>query len=160
MSVGQCCIRGRVPGGAEGSRAPPFLVVEWKLLQVCYAFWPYRFPEAYGPTAPPAALVAKFGGVIDRYLEFLDHELGSLLAAYPATVNVMIVADHGHTATLDHQLWRGWHDRDALFVAAGPDFPHREAPIAVSYFDIVPTIVDVLGFPLPEGLHGTSLRGR
>lgn len=69
-------------GGAEGSRAPPFLVVEWKLLQVCYAFWPYRFPEAYGPTAPPAALVAKFGGVIDRYLEFLDRELGSLLAAY------------------------------------------------------------------------------
>jgi len=158
MSVGQCCIRGRVPVRPRGHGRPPF--VEWKLLQVCYPFWPYRFPEAYGPTAPPAALVAKFGGVIDRYLEFLDRELGSLLAAYPATVNVMIVADHGHTATLDHPLWRGWHDRDALFVAAGPDFPHREAPIAVSYFDIVPTIVDVLGFPLPEGLHGTSLRGR
>jgi hypothetical protein len=126
---------------------------------VCHAFWPYRFPEAYGADAPPADLVATFADVIDRYLEFLDAELARLLAALPAGTSVMIVADHGHTASTENPLWRGWHGPDGTFIAGGPAFPRREAPIRISYFDVVPTILDVLGYEPRADVRGVSARG-
>jgi hypothetical protein len=58
---------------------------------VCHAFWPYRFPEAYGADAPGSDAVAAFGGVIDHYLEYLDQELGALLAVYRVPPNVILV---------------------------------------------------------------------
>jgi hypothetical protein len=89
-----------------------------------------------------------------------DAELAALLAALPANANVMIVADHGHTATTENPLWLGWHGTDATFIAAGPAFAPRADHVGVSYFDVGPTILDVLGFAAPEGLHGTSIRAR
>jgi hypothetical protein len=128
--------------------------------EVCHAFWQYRCPDAYGDARPSADDVAELGGAIDHYLEFLDRELARLLAAFPRRPNVILVSDHGHEAILDHPLWRGWHGRFGVFVAEGPAFRHREQPLAVSYADVVPTIVDVLGFAGPAGMHGTSVRGR
>jgi hypothetical protein len=32
--------------------------------------------------------------------------------------------------------------------------------MTVSYFEVVPTIFDVLGFAVPDGLHGSSRRQR
>lgn len=141
--------------------AIPFLAVyEGGFDGVCHAFWAYRFPEAYGADAPAPELAAALGGVVDRYLEFLDATLGDLLRAYGRDVDVMIVADHGHTSSTDNPLWRGWHGPNGAFIAAGPSFPHRAEPVAVSYFDVVPTVLDVLGFAPPAGLHGTTIRGR
>ena len=59
----------------------------------------------------------------------------------------------------DHPLWLGWHGREGIFIGAGPAFPRRLEVLQVSYFDIVPTIADVLGFTLPPGMHGASLLG-
>jgi hypothetical protein len=128
--------------------------------EVCHAFWQYRFPEAYGDAGPSADAVAELGGVIDRYLEFLDRGLARLLAAYEVRPNVILVSDHGHEAILNHPLWRGWHSRFGIFVAEGPAFRHDEKPLAVSYYDVVPTVFDVLGFAVPAGMHGTSVRDR
>jgi predicted AlkP superfamily phosphohydrolase/phosphomutase len=126
----------------------------------CHSFWEYRFPEDYGAAPPAADDVAAFGGVVDRYLEFLDRGLARLLAAYSTPPNVVIISDHGHTAILDHPLWRGWHDRQGILIGAGPAFPHDERPMDVSYFDIVPTLADAVGLATPDGMHGTSLIGR
>ena len=125
--------------------------------EVCHAFWAYRFPEAYGDMRPSAADVAEFHDVIDGYLEFLDRGLARLLATYPSPPNVIILSDHGHEAVMDHPLWRGWHSRRGVFIAEGPAFPRRRDTLAVSYYDLVPTIADVLGFDLPEGMHGSSV---
>jgi len=127
---------------------------------VCHAFWAYRFPEEYGRKRPPPEDIAEFEKVIDRYLEFLDGCLARLISAYPVQPNVIIAADHGHVAIEDHPLWLGWHGREGIFIGAGPAFPRRLEVLQVSYFDIVPTIADVLGFTLPPGMHGASLLGR
>jgi hypothetical protein len=123
----------------------------------CHAFWEYRFPDAYGDTRPAADDVAAFSGVIDRYLEFLDAGLAKLLAAYGTPPNVVLVSDHGHTAVLDHPLWRGWHGPLGMFIAAGPAFRHDERPLTVSYYDVVPTLADAVGLAVPDGMHGVSL---
>jgi arylsulfatase A-like enzyme len=125
---------------------------------VCHAFWPYRFPDAYGDARPDARDVAEFGSVIDGYLRFLDASIARLLAAYPTPPNVIVVSDHGHEAILDHPLWRGWHGRRGMFIAHGPAFAPRSDALAVSYYDVVPTIADVMGLAVPGGMHGSSVR--
>jgi hypothetical protein len=123
----------------------------------CHAYWEYRFPEAYGDTRPTAEDVVAFGMVLDRYLEFLDRGLAELLAAYRSPPNVILVSDHGHTAVLDHPLWRGWHGPRGIFIAHGPAFPHDERSLNVSYYDVVPTIADALGLAVPSEMRGRSL---
>src|SRR5206468_8296375 len=106
-----------------------------------------------------AADVRDLGPVIDRYLGFLDRELADLLAAFRRAPNVMIVADHGSEAIYNHSIWRGWHSRHGgVFLAAGPDVPHRPGEIHVSYFDVLPTLTDLAGFEPLHGEGGTSLR--
>jgi len=126
---------------------------------VCHAFWSYRFPEAYGDTRPSPEDVADFQPVIDRYLGFLDRSLARLIGAYSKRPNVMVLSDHGHEASLDHPMWRGWHARFGVFIGAGPAFSPQEGAIAVSYYDVVPTVADVMGFSAP-GMHGSSVLRR
>jgi hypothetical protein len=128
---------------------------------ICHAMWQYRFPEQYGADPPPPADVAEFRGVIDRYLEFLDASVARLAAAFPTTPNVIVVSDHGHGPSLeglDQPIWRGWHAKIGIFVAQGPSVPASPERRRVSYFDVVPTIMDLLGFAVPSGMHGVSVR--
>lgn len=127
---------------------------------VCHAFWQYRFPEEFPASPPSAANVQAFGPVIDRYLEFLDHELGRLIQAYESSPNVIVIADHGHEAIHSHMLWKGWHaERGGIFLAAGPGIPHQAQELEVSYLDVVPTLLELEGFAQPESLPGHSLLG-
>lgn len=127
---------------------------------VCHAFWPYRFPEAYEKKRPAPEDIAEFEGVIDRYLEFVDGCLARLISAYPTRPNVLIVSDHGHVAIEDHPLWLGWHGREGIFIGSGPAFPRRGDALHVSYYDIVPTLADALGLRASPGMHGSSLLAR
>ncbi|TMA65537.1 MAG: hypothetical protein E6J69_12700 [Deltaproteobacteria bacterium] len=128
--------------------------------KVCHAFWQYRFPEDYGAMRPAAEDSAELGPVVDRYLAFVDRTLGRLIAAYGQVPNVIVLSDHGFEANLTHPMWRGWHSARGILIAAGPSFPHRDAPLAVSYYDVVPTVTDVMGFAAPAGMRGSSLLRR
>ncbi|TMA32152.1 MAG: alkaline phosphatase family protein, partial [Deltaproteobacteria bacterium] len=128
--------------------------------KVCHAFWQYRFPEAYGDRRPAAEDIAELGPVVDRYLAFVDRSLGHLIAAYGEMPNVIVVSDHGFEANTTHPMWRGWHSARGIAIAAGPSFGHRDAPLPVSYYDVVPTVMDVMGFAAPDGMRGSSLLRR
>lgn len=122
---------------------------------VSHAFWPYRFPEQF-VRRPPADEVAALGPVLDRYLEFLDRGLGELVAAFPEPPNVIVVSDHGHAALENGAPWRGWHASPGIFLAAGPDFPHRPETLTISYYDIAPTILDLQRLTPPPAMRGRS----
>src|SRR5205823_1605952 len=81
-------------------------------------------------------------------------------AAYGTTPNVIVVSDHGFEANTTHPMWRGWDSAGGIAIAAGPSFPHRDAPLAVSYYDLVPTVMDVVGLAAPDGMRGSSLLRR
>ena len=124
---------------------------------VCHALWAYRFPDHYGAARPDDADVAELGSAVDRYLVFLDAALGDLVDSFVRPPNVVVISDHGHEAVLDHPLWRGWHSRRGVFLASGPSVPARAEPVTFSYFDLVPTLLDLVGISVPSGLHGTSI---
>lgn len=73
---------------------------------------------------------------------------------------MIVVSDHGFEANTTHPMWRGWHSARGIAIAAGPSFPHRDARLAVSYYDVVPTVMDVMGFAAPDGMRGSSLLRR
>jgi hypothetical protein len=126
---------------------------------VAHAFWPYAFPGDF-PNGEPVDddEVAAFGDVVNRYMRFVDQRLGRLLEQFGPHANVVVVSDHGHGGEAQDSLWPGgWHSKQGVFLAAGPDIPHSPRPVDASYFDIVPTILDLAGCrPLP-GLSGMSM---
>jgi len=124
---------------------------------VSHAFSQYRFPEDYPHDPPSPEDVRRYGGVIERYLEFLDTRFGKLIASFPEPPNVIILSDHGHGPSETRTLWRDFHAATGLFVAAGPAVPPSAGSSKVSYYDILPTILDLAGFEKPQQLRGTTL---
>jgi predicted AlkP superfamily phosphohydrolase/phosphomutase len=127
---------------------------------ICHAFWQYRFPDDFpGRDRPTEADIRTMGPVVDRYVEYIDSQVGRLIAAFPAEPNVVIVSDHGAEASHDYPLWKGWHGPEGVFIAAGPDIRSSPIPSPVSYLDIAPTILELQGFDVPPDLTGRPLAG-
>ncbi len=123
---------------------------------MAHAYWQYRFPEDFPHDPPSQADIDVLGPVLDRYLQMLDGELGALIAAFPSSPNVLVVADHGEGPNrLERfQLWKGWHSSPGVFVAAGSDIAHAPETLKVSYYDVVPTILALKGLEKPADLRG------
>ena len=124
---------------------------------ICHAFWQYRFPEDFGADRPAPADVARLGPVVDRYLEYVDRRIGQLIAAFPEPPNVLIVSDHGEEASPTYPLWKGWHSRIGVFLASGPSVQPAPGSLKVSYYDIAPTILNLLDMEPARDLSGKSL---
>ncbi len=90
-----------------------------------HALWPYRFPADYPPGRVAARDIEVGGPLFDRYVIDFDRHLGELIARFDRRLNVLLVSDHGTEASRESTIWHGWHARQGVFVAAGPDVPAR-----------------------------------
>jgi hypothetical protein len=121
-----------------------------------HLFWQYRFPDEFA-RKPDARDVEALGPVVDRYVEMIDEGVATMLASFDESPNVLIVSDHGQAAREDGVPFKGWHASPGIFLAAGPDIPHSSDVLDVSYFDIVPTVLDLKGLMKPDDMRGRSL---
>ncbi len=101
-------------------------------------------------------------------IEHIDHQIGRLLYALPDNTIIIFTSDHGEMLG-DH----GWVRKRSAYegsariplsftfrgkcgrehgIAAGID-----APDAVELMDVMPTILDLVGIDIPEGVDGKSL---
>jgi hypothetical protein len=142
---------------AANPRQPFLAVYIGGLDSVEHAFWQYRFPEEFPVDGPAPADVEKLAPVIERYVRYVDRSIARLLSRYAQAPNVLIVSDHGQGATTMESHWKGWHARDGVFLMAGPSVAGHAKPIAVSYYDVLPTILHLKGFRTPAPLTGTSM---
>ncbi len=121
-----------------------------------HVFWEYRFPEDF-KRKPQQKDIAVLGPVIDRYAEWVDKGIGEIIAAYPEQPDVMVISDHGMGSFENRPPFKGWHVSPGIFVGSGPGFAHDNSKIDVSYYDIVPTILDLKGLVKPSNLKGRSI---
>ncbi len=122
-----------------------------------HAFWRYRFPEEFPEDPPSETDVRAAGRVLDGYLDFVDDGVGALIGAYEQAPNVVIVADHGAEALHGNRTYSSAHSaRGALFVAAGPGIVHDDRKRVLSYLDVTPTILDLMGFLPSSNMEGKS----
>jgi arylsulfatase A-like enzyme len=119
----------------------------------------------------------------DRALASLDATLAPLFAALPADTVIAVHGDHGERlieSTLAYRWYRLWRDllgaartrkreghetdvyepliRVPLLLVAEARLPGRtRVDQLVRQVDVMPTILDLVGVPIPEGLDGVSL---
>jgi arylsulfatase A-like enzyme len=127
----------------------------------------FRDDAAPGPDEP-AIRVERDS--YDREIRIVDDELRKLFTALDATglsasTIVAVLADHGeefaehgafqHGASVYEESLRV----PLLFWGPGRIPEARRHTSPVSLIDVAPTILDLLGLPLPEDSDGTSLKG-
>ncbi len=155
----------------RGMREPWFLFVHlWELHSPRKVLPPFR--------------KRRFGrNRYDRALASLDATLAPLLTALPRDTVVVVHGDHGErliASALQYRWYRLWRDilgaqrtqkreghetdvyeeliRVPLVVVAPGRVPAATAVgQLVRQVDLTPTILDVLGLPVPSGLDGTSV---
>ncbi|HMB70966.1 MAG TPA: alkaline phosphatase family protein, partial [bacterium] len=91
--------------------------------------------------------------VVDRYTAFCDELIAAPLALADSSTVVIMVSDHGWEDA------RRAHARkpDGFFVMAGGPVTASAQRTDVSVYDVAPTILALLGIPVPEDMDGRAL---
>jgi arylsulfatase A-like enzyme/Tfp pilus assembly protein PilF len=128
-----------------------------------------HFYDPHLPYAAPAPLGEQFRErPYDGEIAFTDTQVARLLAAVragghePDTV-VVVTSDHGEGlgehGEATHGLLLYETTLSVPLILAGPGVPAGRVPKArAGSADIVPTVLDLLGLPVPEGLPGRRLK--
>jgi predicted AlkP superfamily pyrophosphatase or phosphodiesterase len=147
-----------------------------------HRFWRFAYPQGFRH-APSQEEQAQWGGLIERYYLHLDRVLGELVAAHPASTDVVLVSDHGmhgdffdrrFESTQPLQLLNSGAHADAppgVFVAAGPSWKKRDAAFERASFraseldlegrvhDLTPTLLALYEIPRGKDMRGSILFG-
>ncbi len=119
-------------------------------------YWKWYEPKRFfGVTSRG---LAENAGRIRGLQRDFDRFLGQLLAAVdPATV-VIVASDHGHSPTLVHSLYtQHRHGPPGILLMRGGPVKHGLALEGADIYDLYPTILYLLGLPVPEDVSGRVL---
>lgn len=113
-------------------------------------------PVWAGLEAAYRAQIADFDGGVARLVDALDG------AGFGAGSYFVLVSDHGEGFDVRHaRIHHGGRlHADQLRVPlwiAGPGVAAGETAVPISLVDLMPTLLELLGVPVPEGLDGRSL---
>jgi len=120
--------------------------------------------------APPAYSLCsaadrrRFGRAVAAFYRYQDGILGEILDAAPGATAV-VMSDHGFasgdgrpedvTPFIEGKPGL-WHDLVGIFVAAGPGIGRGAIP-TVTLYDIAPTLLHLMGLPVPDDMSGKVL---
>jgi tetratricopeptide (TPR) repeat protein len=115
-----------------------------------------------------------FGSVMPNTYRFHDMLLGRLLDLAGPETTVLLISDHGfhsdnlrppvteHTTKPDEKFGKkmnpvAWHREQGIFIASGPGIRRDEILYGATLLDIAPTVLMLLGLPVPEDMDGRAL---
>jgi hypothetical protein len=133
---------------------------------VSHLAWHYMEPTAFPNLEIADEEVERFGGLIDRYYEYMDRLVGELVGAAGPDTNVIIFSDHGFgpTGTLP---WSGGHGKitpgapfapEGILIMAGPSIRPGLRLERPHVLDLTPTMLYLQGFPLAADMPGGLFR--
>jgi hypothetical protein len=119
-------------------------------------FWKWYEPDRFFGVKP-ADLKAK-GDIIPGLHRDFDTFLGRLLTEVGPDTVVIIVSDHGHSPTIVHSLYtQHRHGPPGILLMRGGPVKRGVALAGASVFDIYPTVLYLLGLPVPQDAAGKVL---
>ncbi len=128
----------------------------------------HLFARYLPPAAPsvPVAETRRFARALPEFYAYADELLGEVLARVPSDAVVILVSDHGFFSGVvrpgdDPDVTAGapqWHRAQGLLVAAGPGVS-KGAVVNATPLDLAPTVLGLLGLPLPRDMPGRALFG-
>jgi choline-sulfatase len=134
-----------------------------------FFLWVHLFDPHRPYGAPPAFVSRSSGDPYDAEITYCDHWIGELLtslrlAGLSDDTVVAFLSDHGEGLGEHGESSHGFFIYDStlrvpLILSAPQLLPRgRRIGSLVRTVDLAPTLLDLLGVPVPQGLHGTSLR--
>jgi predicted AlkP superfamily phosphohydrolase/phosphomutase/tetratricopeptide (TPR) repeat protein len=124
-------------------------------------FMPYHPPRL---TETPERDFDLYRDVVAAVYQFHDLLLGRLIELAGPDTTILLVSDHGfrsgrlrpsHPTHVDE----AWHRSAGILVAAGPALKQDERISGASLFDIIPTVLALLGLPTARNMDGRPLNG-
>jgi hypothetical protein len=109
--------------------------------------------------------VRRFGHALPEFYAYADRLLGELLAAVDDDTVVLLISDHGfftgaaRPSSDPSDFAQGapqWHRVTGVIAAGGPGVPKGTIGRA-TIFDVAPTVLALLGLPVPEDMEGRPL---
>lgn len=119
-------------------------------------YWKWYEPKRFfGVTAKD--LAAKGDRIPHLYRDF-DQFLARLLAAVGPDTVVIVASDHGHSPTIVHSLYtQHRHGPPGILLMQGGPVKRGVALQGASVFDLSPTVLYLLGLPVPSHAAGKVL---
>jgi arylsulfatase A-like enzyme/tetratricopeptide (TPR) repeat protein len=124
--------------------------------------WLHYF-DPHLPYAPPAPFPPGYDGEI----AYVDAQIGLVLHALEASGTreetlIVVTSDHGESLGEHGEKTHGFFVYDATLrvplILSGPAFPSRRRVSAPAKgIDILPTLLESLAAPIPDGIQGASL---
>jgi len=135
---------------------PDFMAVLLSVDAVQHFFWHYMEPQHF--EGVDSGDVDKFGQVIERYYIYNDELVGDLLQQTDEETIIFIVSDHGHGPS-GELPWSGRHAKgqDGIIIAAGPGMREGVWVEDASVYDVAPTLLAAMGFPVARDFDGQAL---
>jgi predicted AlkP superfamily phosphohydrolase/phosphomutase/tetratricopeptide (TPR) repeat protein len=109
--------------------------------------------------------IRRFGHAIPEYYLYIDSILGKLVAAAAPDTEVIVLSDHGFftgqarpdsdPSNFEHGAAR-WHRLEGMIAGGGPGLAPSELADA-SIYDVTPTVLAILGLPVPQDMPGRVL---
>ena len=151
---------------------------EWQLqMEAAGDRWGFPYSEVWAKTGiSPIAFSYALLGLYDELMAHNDHQIGQLVKRLKATGEwertlFIVAADHGYASAgippLDPlppkwvdelPIFASFYSRiPMIFVWPGKIAPDQRFNQPVSMIDMLPTILDLVGLPLPEIMQGQSL---
>jgi hypothetical protein len=132
---------------------------------VSHLTWHFMAPEEFPGWNVEARDVERFGGLIDRYYEYVDGIVGELLDAAGEQCNVMVFSDHGFgpTGATGQLPWSAGHGKltrgapvapDGILILAGPSIRAGVSLDRPHVLDLTPMVLHLQGFPLAADMPG------
>ncbi len=129
----------------------------------------HRFQHCMTPALPncPPEDAKRFGGTVDAFYEFQDAMIGQLLAAQPGPHYTLVVSDHGFYSGEDRPKDMlpytdenpvHWHREEAVFILNGPGVKPGPLAVSLSVYDVMPTLLYLMGMPTAHDMHGEIAR--
>ncbi|HEX4964721.1 MAG TPA: alkaline phosphatase family protein [Thermoanaerobaculia bacterium] len=91
------------------------------------------------------------------YRDF-DTFLGRLLTQVGSDTVVIVASDHGHSPTIVDRLYsQHWHGPPGILLMQGGPVKQREVLQGANVYDLYPTVLYLLGLPVPKDAEGKVL---
>ncbi|MFC1853685.1 alkaline phosphatase family protein [candidate division CSSED10-310 bacterium] len=129
-----------------------------------HLFWRFGYRESHNISPEKIALASR---MIENHIIRLDQQLGPFYESLPFQPYTLILSDHGFRTIYFFEKWthpqservQGVHDFSpaGFFLAHGPGIRRNQAGPVFSIFDIMPTLLHLLGLPTAQDMRGSSL---
>jgi hypothetical protein len=119
-------------------------------------FWKWYEPDRFFNVK--AKDLREKGGIIPGVYRDFDKFLARLLAAAGPDTVVIVASDHGHSPTIVHSFYtQHRHGPPGILLMRGGPVKRGLALQGASVFDLYPTILYLLGLPVPRDAAGKVL---